>query len=258
MRAAAILKAPLKPAARYAAARWLQPRIPATFICGPGHSGSTLLNRILSHHSAVYTPGIETGIFLTDPPQLGHLARLYWRAALKRAEHLIEKTPDHIYHLDHITAEVPGARFVFTIRDGRDVAASYGTAFGDYDQGATAWIRAAAIVAVHRERPNAFVFRYEQFVETPEPVLKALCCFLDLDYEPIMLDYHKAPRPYGEHRGDAPIAGAPTDIFKLRAWQINQPIFDGRNRWQKELPAPILDRLVNGDGASLMKVFGYR
>ena len=43
----------------------------------------------------------------------------------------------------------------------------------------------------------------------------------------------------------------------LRNKQVNQPIYDGRGRWRKELGKSELVELVEGRGKHLMQAFGY-
>ena len=68
--------------------------------------------------------------------------------------------------------------------------------------------------------------------------MKRICAFFDLPIHAALLDYHKQPRLWfreqelkqGRGRSDS-------DLKAHRNWQINQPLFDGRNRWQAELDA---------------------
>ena len=103
----------------------------AAFICGCGHSGTTLLATILSAHPDVYVPLHETyAFFARRPGRLWRLWRLR-RATLRAGKrYLIEKTPRHINALGTIRREVRGARFVVMVRDGRDVTASFAEALG--------------------------------------------------------------------------------------------------------------------------------
>lgn len=244
--------------------RWLRHRIQATFICGCGHTGSSLLNRILSHHPEIYTPGWETLMFAGTRRNVGELARLFRVAQLQGKRHLLEKSPPHVYAVNTIRSPslLPGAKFVFMMRDGRDVATSIGRRrHGDYAAGAREWIRAAGRIERHLAEPGTMLFSYERFVDGPEAELRAVCDFIGVPFLPTLLEYHQSPQPYHGHTGREEVAysDAISDLGleKLRAYQINQPIFDGRNKWQGELPAEVLRELTEGEGGRLMQRFGY-
>src|SRR5436309_3209703 len=113
----------------------------AAFICGCGHSGTTLIAAILASHPQVYIPFEETNIFFKWAP----LAMFrYWkiRTAARRAgkSFLLEKTPRHIRRVERIRRMVPGARFVVPVRDGRDVVASIGRRLGNRKEALDRWI----------------------------------------------------------------------------------------------------------------------
>ncbi len=125
--------------------------------------------------------------------------RAYYRAyAAKHGKARYgDKTPDHASNMDTLARVLPEARFIHIIRDGRGVAASLrGLPFAPGDGGiraiATDWRdtiwsarRMAARLSHYTE------VRYERLVSEPEPVLRELCAFLDLPFEPSMLTAHE-------------------------------------------------------------------
>lgn len=241
---------------------WLRHRIQSTFICGSGHTGSSLLNRILAQHPAVFTPGVETYAFCGEPPNTNYIARLFRTAHKGGFRHFVEKTPTHLYLVDTIRSFIPKARFVFIMRDGRDVATSMGTRFGgDFARAAFNWRSDAAIIDRRLSEPNTHLFRYESFIDDPEGELRNLCAFMGMTYEPAMLDYHRQPAAYHGISGADPVdhreTVTPQGMARLRAFQMNQPLFDGRGRWQAALPSEIALDLLEGTGARLMRRFGY-
>jgi Sulfotransferase family len=138
-----------------------------------------------------------------------------------------EKTPVNVLHLELLATTFPEARFVHLIRDGRDVALSY----LDADFGATSvpeaavhWRRfvregrrAGAVLGPGRYRE----VRYEDLIAGPEDVLRSLCDFLELSFDPAMLTYHTRAgdllrtTSHQEHHGR--IALPPTS--GLRDWR---------------------------------------
>lgn len=106
-----------------------------------------------------------------------------------------DKTPVHCRYMPVLCELLPEARFVHIIRDGRDVAASVRDlpiAPGGIEMIAADWRdqiadarRAGATLPHYRE------VRYEQLVAHPEPVLRELCEYLELEFRPAMLRAHE-------------------------------------------------------------------
>jgi hypothetical protein len=106
----------------------------------------------------------------------------------------IEKTPLHVLHLETIARYFPDATVVNVVRDPIDVAGSLlGVPFASsrsvlsHAQRWTESIRAAdAFALAHPER--LFTVVYEQLIRDPRHVVGELSDFVDLTYEPCMLD----------------------------------------------------------------------
>ena len=109
-----------------------------------------------------------------------------------------DKTPDHSGQMDLIEKFIPEAHFIHLIRDGRDVALSLKELwFGPRSfQEVGGWWASkikAARDQVSRLR-HYLEIRYEDLVSRPEPTLKQVCDFLELSWNPVMLDYHKTAK----------------------------------------------------------------
>jgi hypothetical protein len=108
-----------------------------------------------------------------------------------------DKTPAHLRYIDLLATSFPRARFVHIVRDGRDVVPSIlGMDFGPdrFAGGVLFWeqlvrdgIAGGAGLGPQRYRE----IRYEALVADPEPVIRDVCEFLDLEYSPEMLRYHE-------------------------------------------------------------------
>jgi hypothetical protein len=106
----------------------------------------------------------------------------------------IEKTPRHVLHLDVIGDAFPDAVFVDVVRDPIDVASSLlGVPFESsrsvlsHAQRWTESIHAARAYAQTRpQRLRTLV--YETLVREPEASVRELCAFVDLQFEPTMLE----------------------------------------------------------------------
>lgn len=114
----------------------------------------------------------------------------------------VDKTPANALVLPFLTRLFPNARYVVLTRHPAAIFSSYAHSFfaGDYVAAhrfnpileryipAIAWLL--------RERPVPLVhLRYEEFVTAPEAEARRLCAFLDVDFEPGMLDYGTAASP---------------------------------------------------------------
>jgi len=122
-----------------------------------------------------------------------------------------DKTPLYMQHLDLLARTFPGARYVHIVRDGRDAALSFlamtrrprfnlsrPRGLADF---AAAW-RREVLAARRFGRTQPYLeLRYENLVAEPEARLRAVCEFLELPYEPGMLEYHRREDPalYADH-----------------------------------------------------------
>jgi Sulfotransferase family len=106
-----------------------------------------------------------------------------------------DKTPLYITFMEPIADVLPETRFVHLVRDGRDVTLAYlerdkGPA--SVAEGAFHWR-----LRVTRGRDSGRrlgddryrEFHYEDLIDDPEATVRQICDFLDLDFQPSMLDY---------------------------------------------------------------------
>lgn len=229
-----------------------------TFICGCGHSGTSLMANMFASHPGVFIPLRETEAFM-----LADTAGRRWSALRAEAEasgrpHFVEKTPRHVLRLPLIRRIVPDARFVILVRDGRDVAASFIKRTGTAAEGARRWLDENAVVLNERAAADVQVIRYEDLITAPGPSLEAACAFAGVPFDPAMLDYHATPRLWFGVAELKPGSGANGRQHRLlRNWQINQPIFDGRDKWRELLGADDLALFRTPEAREMLAAFGY-
>jgi hypothetical protein len=111
----------------------------------------------------------------------------------------LEKTPGHVQHVREIEQLVPSAKFVHILRNGADnIASMYEVAqrypeswskwYGTLDQCIARWIKDARISRACDGLENHRVIEYNRLVESSEEVLRELCQFIGLTFEPGMLE----------------------------------------------------------------------
>lgn len=105
-----------------------------------------------------------------------------------------DKTPIYLWHMNAIQALLPESAFIHIIRDGRDVALSTQSVWFGKDRAladlAQRWV--GGIATARRQAaalPRYLEIKYEDLVANPEAVLREVCAFIDLDFEPEMLTY---------------------------------------------------------------------
>ncbi len=123
----------------------------------------------------------------------------------------MEKTPSHVFQIEVILRSIPTARFVEITRDPRDILASKKTRretvwstdrYGDEERAykhlekaydplwdALSWKSAVtAGRAARAKHPDRMLrISYEHLVADPESVLRQICDFLEMPFEPAML-----------------------------------------------------------------------
>lgn len=108
-----------------------------------------------------------------------------------------DKTPGYVVTMPLLADLWPRARFVHLIRDGRDVALSYlDQPLGpkSVPDAAQLWRRRVSIGRKNGAAlgPSRYAeVRYEDIVADPEARIGELCSFLDLSFDPAMLDSHE-------------------------------------------------------------------
>lgn len=106
-----------------------------------------------------------------------------------------DKTPGYVKEMRRIQRVLPEARFVHIIRDGRDVSLSHmrmNWGPETYAESARLWrnrIRKARKMAPSID--HYMEVHFEELVADTEGVLRRVCDFIELEFDPVMLDYHE-------------------------------------------------------------------
>ena len=246
------------------------------FLVGFPRSGTTLLDQILSSHPRIAVLE-ERGVllpamreFLSDEAGIARLMSLdtaardaqqqrYWQQATQalgqplEGRLLVDKLPLYTLIMPVIRRLIPEARFIFAVRDPRDVVLScFMHSFGlneamrhfltlessaDY----YAAIMDVGIAAMERMPERVLRLDYEALVDDTETQAKRLCEFLGVEWEAGMLRFYDTAK---KRRINTP-----------SYHQVVQPVYgSARGRWRRYRTqlAPVLGRL-----RPYVEYFGY-
>lgn len=224
------------------------------FLIGFPRSGTTLLDQILSSHPRlcvleekesltdtlqdfVTTDNGITHLGTLDPAALGHYRQQYWQRVVavqpeaRNGRTLVDKLPLNTIFMPVIGRLFPNARYLFAVRDPRDVVLSCFTrAFGLNEAmrnfltlADTACYYAAVmeigIASAQRLGKSVHFIRYEALVDDVELAARGLCTFLGLGWDDTMLRFQETAR---RRRINTP-----------SYHQVVQPIYQSaRQRWR--------------------------
>jgi hypothetical protein len=107
-----------------------------------------------------------------------------------------DKTPGYSQHIRAISKVIPEARFIHLIRDGRDVTLSRTTTLAlkptSVTKAAGRWKRRLKRARRQGRKVDHYLeLRYEELASDPEGVLRRVCEFIELPWDPAMLAYHE-------------------------------------------------------------------
>lgn len=163
-----------------------------------------------------------------------------------------DKTPNHTPQLPLIEQLFPAMRVVHLVRDGRDCAASSQRARRGINQRnvyelARLWPRNnTAIAAFGARHPGRYHrLHYEELIGDPAGSLARLCGFLDLSFDPAMLEF-----PSGE------FARRNATLLDQHANLARGVLVDNRGKWRSTLGEREV-RLYEFMAGDALRRFGY-
>lgn len=195
----------------------------------------------------------------TEPSDFGAWLDLIYRVLMTRESGkrilLLKENNIHtqVFFLLHY---FPNAKFVFQVRDPRDYLASVrarrkgwlGNKYGSTRRALEVWrddqLGGLNILA-HLGPERVFLQRYEDLISDPSNVLTNLCTFLDLDYSPSMLEFHR-----DESVTRIATEGGP--------WEnLSRPLMSDNSQTYKRKLGKFHVRIVETYLGALMDLFGY-
>lgn len=186
------------------------------------------------------------------------IARYLWtqmpeKAAGKRA--FVKE--NNIHHmLAFLIVAFPEAKFVYQARDPRDFLASglarrkgpLGNKFGSVREALAIWhedqlggLNALALLGPER----VHLLRYEDLISSPESELRGICSFLDLAFDPGMLNFHQS-----DEAAKLAAAGGPRE-------NVAKPLMAGNSRKYLKALSRSQIRTVEAYCGDLMRILGY-
>ena len=165
-----------------------------------------------------------------------------------------DKTPAYAERLEMIERLLPEAAFIHIVRDPRDVVLSIISAgapwWGSQDprEAAERWSERVRTCRAQGARARRYLeVRYEDLIRSPTRILRNLCEFLELEWDPAMLSYHERAADRLAELGSFPYPegarmAAGDERRALHAMTSKPPAASRIGRWREELPAA--DRAV--------------
>lgn len=230
---------------------------PPVFIVGCGHSGTTLLLAILDTHPRIYGIPYESNCVKAGRDRRFRKAqkkfnRLTITAGKRR---WVEKTPLHIKRIGAILNFAPDARIILIIRDGRDVAYSIKKRTGSLERGIKRWCEDNRAGEEFWDSPNVHVVKYEDIISDFDSTIIGIMDFLGEKFDSRMKEFNTTKRQWYSKSISKPNDSSGTNHEQYRNWQINQPIFDGRNKWKELTPEEL--SLINKTAGPMLAKLGY-
>jgi len=189
-----------------------------------------------SHHYRDWgLPDDEVMGALTAPPATDvadGVRRVYALYARRRRKpRYADKSPNYVLTMPVIARLLPEARFLHIVRDGRDVALSL-LAIAEWGPttvpDAALWwkkrLRAGRRAGRRLGARRYLEVRYEDLVHAPEPVLRTVCVFLDLEFDERLLD--------PSHRAEEVLASV---RYPHHHERLRQPPTPGIREWKTEM-----------------------
>jgi protein O-GlcNAc transferase len=235
------------------------------FITGCGHTGSTLLARIIGEHSQIFLPLRETNIFLAYNALIHNALLekeiLNAKSIKPHSIYFIEKTPRHIWHVDYIRRVTKDSKFIFSTRDGFDVIASLYKRNHNISESIRRYKDDSLLTIRQLDQTDSILIKYEDIIFNTNEEVTKICKFLNLKFEKDMLNYHQTQVSWNEVESNYQADGAgEISHDKLRSWQANQPIYQNTLGWKEIIPNKYWDEVIDffdKSGNEIMKSLGY-
>lgn len=228
------------------------------FIIGCGHSGTTILNKIISNHKDVYGFNYESYLFFKNNKETIQILNTFEAERIKcNKKYVCEKTPTHVYKINQMYEYVTNPKIIVITRDGRDVIASLKKRYGDFNVSLTRWINDNTQWLNSCYINNFHILKYEDLVSNKTKTLSHICDFLEIEYYDEIFNYNKSEVNLPSNFFDNNIFEG-KNHSKLRQYQVNKDLYDGTGRWKTDLTEEEIQLLYSNDKfTEIMVKLGY-
>jgi hypothetical protein len=152
--------------------------------------------KVFPQFEGIDLDGLRDDLRAHDPVHFADLTALLYRrvAAFHGKTRWGDKTPAYTRHVLPLAVMFPAARFIHVVRDPRAVAQSWVPANwgpNTFWHAARYWAETVGLATADMELLEPWrccTVRFEDVVREPEPTLRGVCAFLDLDWDPMVLD----------------------------------------------------------------------
>lgn len=228
------------------------------FVVGSPHSGTSIMLKILSNHPSIYAVPGESGIFFKNFAVRTLMITAWYRLTCREGRlRWAEKTPSHLHKIGNIFSYFPDARVIGMVRDGRDVACSLKARFGDFEKGLDTWVEDNEAFEKFLSDPRVIRLRYEDLVKETDSALEQVFAFLDESYLHDVKDTSTVKSQWYSDVQEKPESAENTKHEQHRNWQINQPLFDGSDRWKTDMNNEERQLFKQHAAAQLLQYLGY-
>ena len=189
---------------------------------------------------------------LSYPALVDAVYRMYLERKFASKPRWGDKTTWYLDYLEQIDRYFPDARYVHLVRDGRAVVASFRKVShlpSRVEDAAHRWMWSVRRIRDFGETvPGRYLeIHYERLVADPATTLAEVCCFLDEEYAPEMLDFARENRVRGLE---------PARHLDWKGMTLQQIDPAQADRWRSELQPDDLARFWAIAGPT-MERFGY-
>jgi hypothetical protein len=201
-----------------------------------------------------------------DPLNCTDAVRAFYRlyAEHQGKERWGDKTPGYVREMVLLQRAFGEARFVHMIRDGRDVAMSVvPREWGPktIEGAAGLWKRRIERAREQQSKLDHYIeVHYEELITDTEAVLRRVCDFIELEFDPVMLEYHaRAEERLAEKARDLPTRfGKITAESRLESHKLasEPPRSDRIARWRTKMDPADLREYESIAGETLVAA-GY-
>jgi len=251
---------------------------PPIVVAGCGHSGTTLLVKLIGAHPVVYEVPGETKQFTLagNVNKVAHADENFARKCSRvrdkqrvgrKKDRWVEKTAKNVAKIKLILLGIPTAKVVVIYRDGRDVVMSLmeraceeaglcnRTSLEGVAAGAQRWFQDNTAALSHLNNHRVHFMQFEQLVRAPFLSLHNLCNFLQLSFEPMdMLSYHEDDL-FDSHNRRHKMGGR-SEHQVIRAEQMRTPLYFAEGKGSNMTEAE--NALFEERDGELYTVLGYR